>query len=158
MVPANKKRAAMHSLYSLDINTRQRARNQPRLHRQLLPNDTDTHTQPLIVIKQKKETEAGREKEKERRKRAKRERWKRRRQRREKERKKRERAKDGGERGAQAAARRAAAASSFMRPSARAASCGRMWSALRVSPSSSLSLSFAHSLFLEDAAKYCIAG
>ena len=65
MVPANKKRTAMHSLYSLDINTRQRARNQPRLHRQLLPNDTDMHTQPLIVIKQKKETEAGREKEKE---------------------------------------------------------------------------------------------
>lgn len=46
-VPANKKRAAMHSLYSLDINTRQRARNQPRLHRQLLPNDTDTHTRSL---------------------------------------------------------------------------------------------------------------
>ena len=58
-VPANKKRAAMHSLYSLDINTRQRARNQPRLHRQLLPNDTDTHTRPLIVIKQKKERQRG---------------------------------------------------------------------------------------------------
>lgn len=58
-VPANKKRAAMHSLYSLDINTRQRARNQPRLHRQLLPNDTDTHTRPLIVIKQKKEQREG---------------------------------------------------------------------------------------------------
>lgn len=58
-VPANKKRAAMHSLYSLDINTRQRARNQPRLHRQLLPNDTDTHTRSLIVIKQKKEQREG---------------------------------------------------------------------------------------------------
>lgn len=60
-VPANKKRAAMHSLYSLDINTRQRARNQPRLHRQLLPNDTDTHTRSLIVIKQKMEQKEGRE-------------------------------------------------------------------------------------------------
>jgi len=65
VVPANKKRAAMHSLYSLDINTRQRARNQPRLHRQLLPNDTDTHTRPLIVIKQKERRQGEREREKE---------------------------------------------------------------------------------------------
>lgn len=65
VVPANKKRAAMHSLYSLDINTRQRARNQPRLHRQLLPNDTDTHTRPLIVIKQKERRQGERERKKE---------------------------------------------------------------------------------------------
>lgn len=133
MVPANKKRAAMHSLYSLDINTRQRARNQPRLHRQLLPNDTDTHTQPLIVIKQK-EAKAGREKEKERRNRGESE------QARERER---ERRRDReGRRGAQAAARRCC---EFVHAPIRALrvvdECGR----LRILPSLSLSRSISFS-------------
>lgn len=157
VVPANKKRAAMHSLYSLDINTRQRARNQPRLHRQLLPNDTDTHTQPLIVIKQKNETEAARERERKKEENGERE---------EEETKEgmrvRKRGRERGrksvgrrrkERGAQAAVRRCC---EFVHAPIRALrvvdECGRL------SESLSLPFSLSFTLFLEDAAKYCIVG